>query len=291
MAVLTATDQPNRIVIGDILKKARNEKGLSQTALANALGVTRTTVQNWEANKNDPSFEMIPRICALLGITIAEFLGIGTTYDSMDKHERDLMFIYRKLTPENQRVSFVLLDALYKEQERIKSEELEAMDEELYNTHSVLIFHPGHAAAGSGIELYDATSASYQIVSITDANRDADGIIEICGDSMEPKYSSGAWLYYKDAESAYPGQIVLASTSEGYVVKQLGEDGKLHSINPDRPFKPDYEDFVVHIEGIILGEVQPEDIPAKEDEKKLEVILADDIKDIIGEIKEKQKGV
>ena len=34
--------------IGAMLKKARNEKGLTQEAAAEALGVSRQTISNWE---------------------------------------------------------------------------------------------------------------------------------------------------------------------------------------------------------------------------------------------------
>ena len=278
------------IRIGEIIRQVRKAKRISQYALAESLGVTRGSIQNWEGNANEPSLSMLPRICNALGITLADLLGIPTTYSACNQGEITLLHTYRELSEDNKRITLALLKALYEEELRIEREKLEAIEKEEYETHNALIFHPAKAAAGTGIELYDSSDATFKIVNITDENSEADGIVEISGDSMEPKYSDGAWLYYKDAEVADAGDIVLASTSDGYVVKKFGEDGKLHSINPQRPFNPDTEDFVVHIEGIIIGEVQPEDLPSPEDEKRLEGILAQDIEDVMYKIREKQTG-
>ena len=47
--VITLSEVKNmNVKIGAIIKKARQEKGLTQEAAAEALGVSRQTVSNWE---------------------------------------------------------------------------------------------------------------------------------------------------------------------------------------------------------------------------------------------------
>lgn len=47
------------------LKAMRVNKGLSQTDVANALGITAKTLQNWEANTTYPDVLQYAKLCAL----------------------------------------------------------------------------------------------------------------------------------------------------------------------------------------------------------------------------------
>lgn len=47
------------MTMGERIKQLRKENGLTQTALAEALGVTKGTVSTWETNSRTPSFEAL----------------------------------------------------------------------------------------------------------------------------------------------------------------------------------------------------------------------------------------
>ena len=47
------------------LKAMRVNKGLSQTDVANALGVTVKTLQNWEANTTYPDVLQYSKLCSI----------------------------------------------------------------------------------------------------------------------------------------------------------------------------------------------------------------------------------
>lgn len=53
------------------LKVARKAKGLTQTALAKALGVSLRAVQQWEGGETAPARETMFRLEALLGPDVA----------------------------------------------------------------------------------------------------------------------------------------------------------------------------------------------------------------------------
>jgi transcriptional regulator with XRE-family HTH domain len=53
--------------IGDHLRKRRLDLGLLQRELADSLGVTESTVTNWELNRTTPALRFLPRIITLLG--------------------------------------------------------------------------------------------------------------------------------------------------------------------------------------------------------------------------------
>ena len=59
---------------GDLLRKLREGRGLSQEALALSVGKTRQTVANWENGVNDPSFEDVGKLGSALGVSGTFFI-------------------------------------------------------------------------------------------------------------------------------------------------------------------------------------------------------------------------
>ena len=53
--------------IGDHLRKRRLDLGLLQREVAEELGVTESTIWNWEANCSSPQLGFIPKTIAFLG--------------------------------------------------------------------------------------------------------------------------------------------------------------------------------------------------------------------------------
>ena len=49
-------------MVGNNIKKVREEKGLTQEQLAERLNVTRQAVSNWENEKTQPDIETLDRI-------------------------------------------------------------------------------------------------------------------------------------------------------------------------------------------------------------------------------------
>ena len=60
--------------LGDHMRKRRLDLGLLQREVAEKIGVTESTIWNWEANLSTPQQRFIPRIIAFLGY---EFPGIA----------------------------------------------------------------------------------------------------------------------------------------------------------------------------------------------------------------------
>ena len=57
------------------LKELRLEKGLTQLQLAEALGVDRTTVMQWERNANETNFAMLIKIARYFGVSCDYLIG------------------------------------------------------------------------------------------------------------------------------------------------------------------------------------------------------------------------
>ena len=54
----------------EAMKKARSKKGLSQQALADALGVSRQTINAIEKGDYNPTIKLCIGICRVLGLTL-----------------------------------------------------------------------------------------------------------------------------------------------------------------------------------------------------------------------------
>ena len=54
----------------EAMKQARGEKGLSQQALADALGVSRQTINAIEKGDYNPTIKLCIGICRVLGLTL-----------------------------------------------------------------------------------------------------------------------------------------------------------------------------------------------------------------------------
>lgn len=58
--------------IGEKIRQARREKGMTQEQLAQALFVSRQTVSNWENGRTEPDYQTLMRLSELLGLDIGQ---------------------------------------------------------------------------------------------------------------------------------------------------------------------------------------------------------------------------
>ena len=102
------------------------------------------------------------------------------------------------------------------------------------------------AAAGSSVFSEDIP---VEIINVAPM-QDADLIVGVNGDSMEPTFEDGDMIYVQRASKIRPGEIGIFQTGNEFYIKELGKDG-LVSHNPAYP--------VMHGEfkcvGKVLGKV------------------------------------
>lgn len=74
----------------DRLRKARKASGLGQEHLAEELGVSPTTYQNWEYGRTQPKAEQIVQLANLLGVG-TEWLLVGVTIQEIEHGQGPLL--------------------------------------------------------------------------------------------------------------------------------------------------------------------------------------------------------
>lgn len=67
------------------LKYYRNQKGLSQTEVAEELNLTRQAISNWESNKSYPDIDNIVLLSKLYEVSIDELLGANVKKDVIEE--------------------------------------------------------------------------------------------------------------------------------------------------------------------------------------------------------------
>lgn len=65
----------NQYVTGVIIKKLREERGLTQTQLASVLNVSDKAVSKWETGRGYPDITLLEPLAAALGISVTELLA------------------------------------------------------------------------------------------------------------------------------------------------------------------------------------------------------------------------
>ena len=63
------------VFFGEIIRNARKALGLTQRQLAERLGVSNTSVSNWEKGLSRPDADMIQKLCTHLHLQANDFYG------------------------------------------------------------------------------------------------------------------------------------------------------------------------------------------------------------------------
>lgn len=105
----------NQECIGKFIAHCRKEKNLTQTELAEKLGVTDRSVSNWENGKCMPDLSLFKPLCEELGITINELLSGEklTNEEYQQKFEQNIVstidYTNKKLINKNKYLGVILL--------------------------------------------------------------------------------------------------------------------------------------------------------------------------------------
>ena len=77
---------------GDILKKLRTSRGLSQQELANRLSINRSTYARYETSSTQPDFDTLKQLADYFEVSTDELLGYTVDKSTQTKSTEDVAF-------------------------------------------------------------------------------------------------------------------------------------------------------------------------------------------------------
>ena len=95
--------------IGSRIRKYREERGMSQTKLAQLIGVSNSRVSNWEQGVNRPDADILADICRALEVSPSVMLDVRLSTEEFTEHERKVIKAYR-MKKDMQHAVNILLD-------------------------------------------------------------------------------------------------------------------------------------------------------------------------------------
>ena len=256
-------------VFASTVRSARKRLKMTQDDLARALGVTRVTIQNWEAGRNKPDIGMVFLICKVLQLSVHDLFPWD---QGLSAAEQKLLTNFRFLGQDMREYVNAAVDALVGKEEELREKRL------LDSYRIIPLEHITIAAgtAGMGSEFAVDRPEPFFLRKSRLTNT-ADAVIRVSGPSMEPEYDDGDLVYYRYADEVRPGDDAIIVLDNELYVKRIDNDGRPVSLNPDYPF--DFgQDCEITVRGKVLGVVEEEDIPSEEDRSLLEDLYAVDLK-------------
>ena len=94
---------PNRPYLAAKLREARKAASIDADEAGRMVGRSGKTVFAWEAGISEPSPEMLIAVCRAYGVPISFFFPPDVVCAGLPSDERELIGIYRSVTPAGQR--------------------------------------------------------------------------------------------------------------------------------------------------------------------------------------------
>lgn len=248
--------------IGKRIRELRESKGLTQSQLAELLGITKSAVGNYELDLSGPKESVLYKLIDVLECD-ANYLfqdGVKSKQNefSITPKEQDHIKKYRQLDGYGKKVVDQVLSI---EHERILEQSLSNQPQE--TEHATLIHedrlymteYDYGASAGTGNYL-DEWDIPKSTISVPDTpeTRKADFVLRVVGDSMEPDYHDGDRVLVKSQDSVNLNDIAIyIIDGESYIKQYKGS--YLHSLNPAYDDIQMNDGQVIKCVGKVLGKI------------------------------------
>ena len=230
--------------IGEQIKKYRNIKGMTQQDIADALGESSgRVIYNWEKGIGRPDCDKLARLCDLLEVSADELIGCKSMAERPTATEWNTIQKYRALDEHGKEIVDYLIDSEYKRVATLLRKPKSRMLKMDYYTLP--------ASAGTG-NFLDSEFAEELLVPENAEAEQADFVISVGGDSMEPTYHDGDKVFVEKCDSVDIGEVgIFVVNGEAYI-KELGNH-KLISYNEKYKPIPLTENDSVYCCGRVIG--------------------------------------
>ena len=230
--------------IGERIKAARTNKNLTQGEFAKLIGAkSASVVSSWEMGVAKPDCERLAAICQVLEVTPDSLLGFQS--EAYSTSEISLIHKYRALDDRGRTVVNNVLDTEY--------EIVSSASQKKKARVIRLDYYTMPASAGTGTFLDSEEAIDIFVPECAEAE-EADFVLSVSGDSMEPTFQDGDKIYISKQNSIDVGEIGIFIINGDAYVKELGY-GKLISHNEKYKPIPFKSDDSIYCCGRVLGTV------------------------------------
>ncbi len=218
------------VYIGQKIKDFRKLAGMTQTDLAQRLETTKQTISRYEKGDRKPGQDTLFELTDIFKVSIDDFFPPTTPTTAPNSLIEQISDKVVQLTEPNQKNVLRYSSELLDKQNTVTDSKNTVS--ELQATYYTYNYYDQPASAGTGQYLNDVKVETIELP----IEVDADFVVPIYGDSMEPEYHSGDYVFVKLSVDLSDGDIgVFAYNGEAYI-KQLritDQGAYLHSLNPD----------------------------------------------------------
>ncbi|HEP1521620.1 TPA: helix-turn-helix domain-containing protein [Streptococcus pyogenes] len=240
-------------ILGNSIKEIRKSKKMTQKELAKLTGFKQNTISNHENGNRQLDEVDIRKYAKALKIEPQQLFDYSSspTTPKVELIPSTLQKINSTSSQLEHSRQIIVLDTaetLLEQQKEIKNNEDTIAELFSYN------YYDHAASAGTGQYLNDVQVEKIELP----VDYDADFVIPVYGDSMEPKYHSGDYVFVKLSVELTDGDIGVFEYYGDAYIKQLlinTEGAFLHSLNQcgDYPDIPIDRDSDFRIIGEVMG--------------------------------------
>ena len=233
--------------LGAQIRKYREHRRLTQKQLAEKLGESSgSVIYNWEKGIGRPDCDKLVRLCDILDISADELLGCKSMAQRTTAAEWDTIQKYRALDEHGKEVVDYLIDSEYKR--------VTALTRKPKPRMLKIDWFTLPASAGTG-NILDSELAEELLVPESAEAEQADFVISVGGDSMEPTYHDGDKVFVEKCDAVDIGEVGIFVVNGDVYIKELGNKCLISHNEKYKPIRIGENDSV-YCCGRVIGVVE-----------------------------------
>ena len=233
--------------IGARIKEYRLLRGMTQQEIADALGESSgRVIYHWEKGSGRPDCDKLAKLCDLLGVSADELIGCKVMHHRPTATEWNMIQKYRALDEHGKEIVDYLIEVEHKRITVVeKKPKLRMLKIDYYTLP---------ASAGTG-NFLDSEFAEELLVPESDIAEQADFVISVGGDSMEPTFHNGDKVFVEKCDSVDIGEIGIFVVNGDVYIKELGNKCLISHNEKYKPIRIGENDSV-YCCGRVIGIVE-----------------------------------
>ena len=219
--------------IVDIIIDLCNQKGWSLSEFARKLDLPKSSISRYFNKSRQLPINKINLFSDVLGVSSEYLLGIQTIASDRNKTQNELLSVYNKLETKRQTKVYDFATEQLKEQNNVVN--INDYIEEELDWYEVKFY--GSISAGTGLYLDDEQVETINF-GVDMVPNGTDFCLKVNGDSMEPMFHDGDYVFIKretDFRNGTIGAVIV--NGEAYLKKIYITDNSIKLVSLNKKYK------------------------------------------------------